>query len=179
MKKIIMLGILTAPYFLYAMDVLKDRQIVPKNGYFRPINPEVAERHNAKEWHKKLTHAVIFDQENAVNALLKESGRDSIELVCTAYSTYGPILRATYIENKPQMRALLKKHMDQEYFKQCFNLEKSRLHDIWRLQLYTDSISPAAEHLVRDFYQQDPIKYSLSAEECEKLGIKKITMPIR
>jgi len=169
MKKIIILGVIAIPYFLYSMDAPKDRQIVPKSRYFRPINPEVEKRHDVKKWHERLVDAVIFPHlNNQVTLLLSEAGNDATELVCTAHSTYGPILRAAYIEN-PGMKNVLKKHMDEAYFKQCFELEKSRLHNVWR---YPNTISPAAESLVRDFHTQDPIKYPLSPEECEKLGIK-------
>lgn len=173
MKKITTFGALAMSCFLYGMEVSK--MIVPNNDefvmrkeYFRPIKAEIENRHDVKRWHSDLTDAVVFNKPYDVSLLLIGAGKDATDLVCSASSAYGPIIRATYIENKPEIRNLLKKYMDKEYFKQCFNLEKSRLYAM----PLSNRISPAAEQLVRDFYSQDPIEYPLSVEERAKLNIK-------
>ena len=139
---------------------------------FPPIKIEVEERHNVKKWHADFAFAVVMDQRNQISNMLVDAGEDARELVCTIRGAYGSILRATYVENKPKIRDLLKVYMDEPYFKQCFEEEKLRLSDMWQPSPYINRMCPAAEQLVRDFYTQDPIKYPLSAEELAQLHLK-------
>lgn len=175
MKKITILGVFAISSFVYSMDVSEKMVTVYAPTYFCPLNPAVEKRHNVAEWQKQLTHAVLFNNKDKMGELLDQAGTDATALVCANYSAYGPILKATYSENKPEMRKVLKKYMDAQYCKKSFNLEKERLHVMWKFNASEDNFRQSnypAESLVRDFYREDSSQYPLSTEDCEKLGIK-------
>ncbi len=179
MKKIITIGLFSMTCVLCSMDAPNKMISEPSRPYFRPINPEVEKRCNVAQWQSELAYAVALNKKNALPGLLVQAGKDATELICSANSAYGPILKITYVENTPEIRKLLMKYMDEEYCKKCFYRELVELHAAWEFNNSQKNLKrtcPAAESLVRDFHQQDSFKYYLTNQECEKLGIAKNTM---
>jgi len=179
MKKIITIGLFSITCVLRCMDTAKKITSEPPRPYFRSINPEVEKRHNVAKWQSDLAYAVALNHQNELPRLLVQAGKDATELICSANSAYGPILRITYVENTPDIRKLLMKYMDEGYRKKCFDEEIAKLRAAWQFNVSQRDFKktcPAAENLVRDFHQQDPFKYPLMMQEREKLGITKNTM---
>ncbi len=182
MKKIAFMTVISLGCNAYGMDtpqVDRDRAIVAKSmyqnwdRYRRPVNPEVAQRHKVSVFHNNLHNAAIFNKKDEVLSLVKAAGRDATELVSTEWSAYGTILEATFIENKPEIRALLRPYMDDDMLKRCFERNKRYLVEVlWATQSYKLGLMSnlPVVSVVRYLNLEDPFTFSLTPDEAEELN---------
>jgi len=187
MKKIAFMMVMIVGCNIYGMDTPqadKGNAVVAKSMYqnwerhCRPVDPEVAQRHNVSAFHKNLHRAVLFNKGDKVLSLVKIAGRDATELVSTQWSEHGTILEATFIYSRPEMRVLLRPYMDDDMLKRCFERNKRYLVDeMWASQSYKQGLMSnlAVVSVVRYLNLEDPFAFSLTPDEGEELnkGVKK------
>lgn len=84
---------------------------------------------DVSEWHCRLHHAALYNEQSDILSLLQQAGTQASELVESERSPYGTILETTYVEGKPEIRQELIKYMRDAFIKERFDVHLKNLKD--------------------------------------------------